>query len=67
MNGVSFQRHLTENIIPFWNECADNVNGGFCGYIGHDMQKDIRTSTADFRTLSERVVKLETKIMFRIV
>lgn len=28
----------------------------------HDMQKDIRTSTADFRTLSERVVKLETKL-----
>jgi len=43
MNGVSFQRHLTENIIPFWNECADNVNGGFCGYIGHDMQKDMKS------------------------
>lgn len=28
----------------------------------HDMQKDIRTSTADFRALSERVVKLETKL-----
>ena len=30
--------------------------------IMHDMQKDIRTSTADFRALSERVVKLETKL-----
>lgn len=28
----------------------------------HDMQKDIRTSTSDFRALSERVVKLETKL-----
>lgn len=28
----------------------------------HDMQNDIRTSTADFRALSERVVKLETKL-----
>ena len=27
-----------------------------------DLQKDVRTSTADFRALSERVVKLETKI-----
>lgn len=28
----------------------------------HDMQKDIRTSTADFKQLSERVVVLETKL-----
>lgn len=27
-----------------------------------DMQKDIRTSTADFKSLSERVVALETKL-----
>ena len=27
-----------------------------------DMQKDIRTSTADFRALSERVVIIETKV-----
>lgn len=27
-----------------------------------DMQKDFRTSTADFRALSERVIKLETKL-----
>ena len=27
-----------------------------------DVQKDIRSSTADFRALSERVVKLETKL-----
>lgn len=27
-----------------------------------DVQKDIRTSTADFRALSERVVKIETKL-----
>ena len=27
-----------------------------------DMQKDIRTNNADYRALSERVVKLETKL-----
>ncbi|MBQ4512237.1 MAG: hypothetical protein II969_04540 [Anaerolineaceae bacterium] len=27
-----------------------------------DLQKDVRTSTADFRALSERVVILETKL-----
>lgn len=27
-----------------------------------DMQKDIRTNNADYKALSERVVKLETKI-----
>lgn len=27
-----------------------------------DLQKDVRTSTADFRALSERVVVLETKL-----
>lgn len=28
----------------------------------HDMQKDIRTSTADFRALSDRVLKIEMKL-----
>lgn len=28
----------------------------------HDLQKDVRTSTADFRKLSDRVLVLETKL-----
>lgn len=28
----------------------------------HDMQKDIRTSTADFRELTGRVIVIETKL-----
>ena len=28
----------------------------------HDLQKDVRTSTADFRKLSDRVLILETKL-----
>lgn len=28
----------------------------------HDLQKDVRTSTADFRLLSERVVIIETNL-----
>jgi mannobiose 2-epimerase len=35
----SFQKHLTQNIIPFWNACKDSKHGGFCGYVGHDLQK----------------------------
>ena len=27
-----------------------------------DLQRDVRSSNADFRTLSERVVKIETKL-----
>ncbi len=43
MNGFSFKSHLTENIIPFWNGCVDEVNGGFCGFMGHDMQKNMES------------------------
>ena len=35
----------------------DNVMG-----MLRDMQKDIRTSTADFRALSDRVLKIEMKL-----
>lgn len=43
MNVVSFRRHLTENIIPFWNDCVDDINGGFCGFMGHNMQKNMES------------------------
>ena len=32
----------------------------------HDLQKDVRTSTADFRKLSDRVLILETKLEMAI-
>ena len=43
MNANSFKKHLTENIIPFWNGCRDDRNGGFCGFVGHDMHKDMES------------------------
>jgi len=36
----SFKKHLTESIIPFWNNCVDEEYGGFCGFVGHDMKKN---------------------------
>ena len=44
MEEKSFEKHLTENIIPFWNGLKDEKNGGFCGLVGSDLKKDF---TAD--------------------
>jgi len=33
-------RHLEETIIPFWTGLRDDANGGFIGYVGHDLQPD---------------------------
>lgn len=43
MDANSFKKHLTENIIPFWNSCRDDVNGGFCGFMGHDLCKNMES------------------------
>ena len=43
MKADSFKMHLTENIIPFWNSCRDDENGGFCGFMGHDMSKNMQS------------------------
>ena len=31
---------LTEHIIPFWNALKDNKNGGFYGFMDHDLKLD---------------------------
>jgi len=31
---------LTDHIIPFWNGMADYENGGFCGYMSHNLVTD---------------------------
>lgn len=31
---------LTDHIIPFWNSLADYGNGGFCGYVSHNLETD---------------------------
>lgn len=40
MDAASFRKHLTQDIIPFWNACKDGERGGFCGSVGHDLRKD---------------------------
>ncbi len=40
MRADSFRKQLTEGIIPFWNGCVDEKNGGFCGYVDEHLDKD---------------------------
>lgn len=34
------RKELTEHIIPFWNALRDDKNGGFYGYMDHDLELD---------------------------
>lgn len=34
------KKELTEHIIPFWDKLVDEENGGFYGYVGHDLAVD---------------------------
>ncbi len=33
-------RHLTSDLIPFWEKLADEEYGGFYGYMGYDLKMD---------------------------
>ena len=32
-----FEHHLKNRLIPFWSAMRDQENGGFYGYMGHDL------------------------------
>ena len=34
------KKHLTDDIIPFWKKMRDDKNGGYYGYMDHDLQVD---------------------------
>lgn len=34
------RKHLTDGIIPFWKKMRDDRNGGYYGYMDHDLQVD---------------------------
>lgn len=34
------QKHLTENILPFWKGLKDEERGGFYGFVGPDLSVD---------------------------
>ena len=34
------RKHLTDGIIPFWKKMRDDKNGGYYGYMDHDLQVD---------------------------
>ena len=38
MEAVEFRKHLSENIIPFWNQLKDEKYGGFWGYMDYKLQ-----------------------------
>lgn len=40
MEAEVFQKHLENNIIPFWNKLKDEKNGGFYGYVDSDGKPD---------------------------
>lgn len=35
-----FQKHLVDDLLPFWNCLKDDTYGGFYGYVNHDQQVD---------------------------
>ena len=34
------RKELTEHLIPFWNSLRDDENGGFYGFMDHDLKLD---------------------------
>ena len=34
------RKHLTDGIIPFWKKMRDDKNGGYYGYMDHDLRVD---------------------------
>ena len=34
------KKHLTEGIIPFWENMRDDVSGGYYGYMDYDLKVD---------------------------
>lgn len=34
------RKHLTDCIIPFWKKLRDDTNGGYYGYMDHDLNVD---------------------------
>ncbi|MBQ9610771.1 MAG: AGE family epimerase/isomerase [Lachnospiraceae bacterium] len=38
MNASEFKNHLTNQLIPFWNNLKDNKYGGYYGYVDHDLK-----------------------------
>lgn len=40
MEAREFQKHLEENLIPFWNHLKDEENGGFYGYADSEGNPD---------------------------
>jgi mannobiose 2-epimerase len=37
---TEIKHELINRILPFWNSLADHENGGFYGYVGHDLTVD---------------------------
>lgn len=36
------QEHLVNDLIPFWENLRDEENGGYCGYVGYDLERDFK-------------------------
>lgn len=49
------RRHLTEDILPFWQNLRDDRLGGYISYVGQDLEKD---------PLAERGCILNSRILW---
>lgn len=43
MEAKVFQKHLENNLIPFWNRMKDEINGGFYGYADAKGNPDTKS------------------------
>lgn len=43
MEAKEFQKHLKENLIPFWNRLKDDTYGGFYGFVDENQKIDCKS------------------------
>lgn len=54
MNSSEFEKHLTEDLIPYWMNLTDNENGGYYGYV--DFYGNIDKKAAKGCILNSRIL-----------
>lgn len=38
MSVTEIKEHLVKKLLPFWKNMKDDVNGGFYGYLGYNLE-----------------------------
>lgn len=58
MDAKLFQKHLENNLIPFWNRMKDDKNGGFYGYADSDGKPDKKKCKGSYSQQQDSMVLL---------